>query len=168
MPIPKTDGICSFVWSSFPHIDNPFDTLPLEPLPVQYRLSIPGLGQHLSVRTTWNLNIQIAKPINFGQRCSYLNKTRSRHKINTASLSGLSFQKRNLPAFRCHSWLVVWEATFSKGPWQLDKVNPVLLKSYWRQNLHSLSFWGNCKTGPPGFLLYVAADRFPLIWSLQI
>lgn len=33
-------------------IDNPFDTLPLQPQPVQYRLPIPGLGQHLSVRTT--------------------------------------------------------------------------------------------------------------------
>jgi hypothetical protein len=33
-------------------IDNPFDTLPLQPQPVQYRLPIPGLGQHLAVRTT--------------------------------------------------------------------------------------------------------------------
>jgi len=33
-------------------IDNPFDTMPLEPQPVQYRLPIPGLGQHLSVRRT--------------------------------------------------------------------------------------------------------------------
>jgi hypothetical protein len=33
-------------------IDNPFDTLPLQPQPVQYRLPIPGLGQHFAVRTT--------------------------------------------------------------------------------------------------------------------
>ncbi len=33
-------------------IDNPFDVLRLGAQPVQYRLPFPGLGQHLSLRTT--------------------------------------------------------------------------------------------------------------------
>ena len=33
-------------------IDHPFDVLPLQPGPVQYPLPLPGLGQHLRIKTT--------------------------------------------------------------------------------------------------------------------
>ena len=33
-------------------IDHPFDVLPIQPMPVQHLLSLPGLGQHLSRETT--------------------------------------------------------------------------------------------------------------------
>ena len=50
-------------WNLFTHrdlwewIDNPFNVLPIRPQPVQYALSLPGLGQH---RQNGNLNFQPA------------------------------------------------------------------------------------------------------------
>jgi len=33
-------------------IDKPFDIFPIQEMPVQYHLPLPGLGQHLRVKTT--------------------------------------------------------------------------------------------------------------------